>query len=66
MMQKQTTVSGNNQRRSSEAFGTSLAHLDLAAPFRLEHLGSSNAAGWIGVENGVDDIPTASLIIQSA
>jgi hypothetical protein len=34
----------------SETLFTSLAQLYLAAPFGLEHLGSCNTAGRIGVE----------------
>jgi hypothetical protein len=48
---------------SLEAFSSSFADLNLAAPLRFEHLRGSDATTRIWIEDGVDDISTARLQI---
>ncbi len=45
----------------SKALFTSLTQLNLAAPFGLEHLGSCNTAGRIGIEDRIDDVTATRL-----
>ncbi len=44
-----------------EALGPRFTDLDLTAPFRLENLGSCNAATRVRIEDGVYYVSTASL-----
>lgn len=45
----------------SEPFFAGFAKFDIASPLGLENLRSGDATGWVGIENGVDDIPATSL-----
>ncbi len=48
----------------SKALLAGLAHLDLTTPFGLEDLRGGDATPRIGIEDGVDDVSTASLIFM--
>ena len=44
-----------------EALFTGVAHLDALAPFRVQHLVSTDTPGWVRVEDAVDDVAATGL-----
>jgi hypothetical protein len=61
VMKRKKERQKNASLLSSQPFLASLAERNLAHPLGLEDLGSSETPVRMGVENGVDDVPTSCL-----